>query len=129
MVVCLGPRQTEFKGKATFMRIAKLAAPAIFCAGFIFIAGAEAATEHYHKEVAVLELAYSDCYFFKLGGVTEADSSVPNSPWFAIQKNQPNAKEMYAILMSLRLAGGTLARVVTTDNVVCGHAQVGTLDL
>jgi hypothetical protein len=89
---------------------------------------AGAVTQHLGKTISVLEVAMSDCYFFQLAGVYEADPSVPNSPWFAIHKTQANAKEMYALLLSLRSTGGMLSRVATTSDVVCGHAQVATLD-
>jgi hypothetical protein len=87
------------------------------------------ATEHYGKTVSLVEIAIGGCHFFQLTGVTEADPAVPASPWFAISTTQANAKEMFAVLLTVRASGGTLARVLTNGQVVCGQAQVLTIDL
>jgi hypothetical protein len=103
------------------------AAVAICCAN------PASADSHTNKTVSLLEIpAGGDCYFFQLAGVGQADPAVPNSPWFAISKTSPSgssAKELYAILLAARLQGTTLNRVLTSGNIVCGHAQVWTIDL
>lgn len=87
-----------------------------------------AMTQHVNKSISLLEVAVGTCYFFKLDGVAQADPAVPNSPWFAVSTSQANAKEMYALLLSVRASGGTLSRVLTSGAVVCGEAQVVTID-
>ena len=87
------------------------------------------AEPHYGKVVSKIEVAISGCYFFQLSGVDEADPVVPNSPWFAILTTQANAKEMYAVMLTVRTTGATLERVVTNGQTVCGHAQVSTIDM
>ena len=88
-----------------------------------------ALAEHFNKTISLLEVADSNCIFFQLSGVTEANPVKPNGAWFAIERNQGNAKEMYALLLSVRLSGNTLARVLTTGTLACGEATVGTIDL
>lgn len=73
--------------------------------------------------------SYNPCIFFKLSGVSEANPAVPNDPWFAIDSAQPNAKELYAILLSARLADRPIARVLTNGVTACGYARVTTIDL
>ena len=88
-----------------------------------------ASVEHYYKTVSLLEVADTTCIFFQLTGVTQANPVVPNVSWFAIEKTQGNAKEMYALLLSARLSGTTLTRVQTSGDIVCGQAKVLTIDL
>jgi hypothetical protein len=86
------------------------------------------ATEHFSKSISVLEVNNnSSCYFFQLEGVTQADPAV-SGPWFAIPKSFANAKEMYALLLSVRASGGTLNRVLTGGSVACSGAEVVTID-
>ena len=99
--------------------------PAVLAA---LICGTAAGTDHYSKSVSLLEAAISDCYFFKLADVTESDPVTPNSPWFAILRTQANAKEMYTMLITARTTGTPLQRVITNGTIVCGHAQVSTID-
>jgi hypothetical protein len=84
---------------------------------------------HYSKSVSMIEVAAGSCYFFQLEGVTQADPLSPNVPWFAIPIGQLNAKEMYAVLMTVRVTGGTLQRVLTGDDTACGAPRVITIDL
>jgi hypothetical protein len=109
----------------------KATVPAILLLGSILgISSAEAAlVQHFDKTISVLEAADSPCIFFQLTGVTEANPAVPSGVWFGIDKNQGNAKEMYALLLSARLSGTSLARVLTNGDVVCGVAKAFTLDL
>jgi hypothetical protein len=106
-----------------FRALITAAAVAICCAN------PASADSHYSKTVSLLQIAVSGCYFFQLTGVTQADPVVANSPWFAIQTSKANAREMYAILLSARLQGTTVSRVLTSGSTVCGHAEVGTIDL
>lgn len=94
------------------------------------IPSAEAAlVEHYDKSISFLEVADSPCIVFQLNGVTQANPVVPNGVWFGIDKNQGNAKEMYALLLTVRVSGTSLYRVLTNGDVVCGVAKVLTIDL
>ena len=86
------------------------------------------AESHYSKTVEMIESTISDCYFFKLIGVAQSDPVTPNSPWFAIHREQAQAKEMLAILMTARTSGMILQRVMTNGAVACGHAQVHVID-
>lgn len=84
----------------------------------------------FDKTVSDLQAdSYNPCIFFKLSGVTEANPAVPNDPWFAIDNTQSNAKELYAILLSARLADRPIARVLTNGVTACGYARVTTIDL
>lgn len=110
------------------MRTLTLAVGIMSALSLAHIAPASAA-EHYGKLVSLVEVSTAGCYFFKLEGVSLADPGVPNNDWFAIPTNQANAKEMYSLLLSTRLAGNSLARVLTTGGSACGGAQVLTLNL
>lgn len=88
-----------------------------------------ALAEHFGKTISLLEAADSSCIFFQLSGVTEANPAVPSGVWFGIDKNQGNAKEMYALLLSARISGTSLARVLTNEQLVCGVSKVLAIDL
>lgn len=113
---------------AQMKRFIALATVAISCIAWIPSANA-ALAEHFNKTISLLEVADSPCIFFQLTGVTEANPSAPSSAWFAIDKNQGNAKEMYALLLAVKMAGNSVTRVLTTGEIVCGQAKVGTIDL
>ena len=102
---------------------------AVFCAAVALPAANADLVQHYNKTVSLLEVADSPCIFFQLTGVTQANAVVPNSAWFAIDKNQGNAKQMYAILLSARMSGTSLTRVFTVGDLACGQAKVFTIDL
>lgn len=72
--------------------------------------------------------SYNQCIFFQLSGVSEANPAVPNSPWFAIDNTQPNAKELYAMLLSARLTDRAIPRVLTNGVTACGYARVTTIE-
>ena len=92
------------------------------------ISQSASAEPHYSKAVEILESTISECYFFRLAGVSQSDPVTPNSPWFAIHKDQAQAKDMVALLITARVTGMNLQRVVTNGSVVCGHAQVQLID-
>jgi hypothetical protein len=66
----------------------------------------------------------TDCFFFILTGVTQADPVKPNDPWFAIPRTQNGAKDAYAMLLSAKVAG-SVVQVQTTGQLACGYAAVG----
>ena len=91
---------------------------------------ANAWTQYTNLEVTVVELNTTGCHFFKISGVTQADPVVPNSPWFAIPVTAgSNAKELLALVMTARITGTPLSRVVANGNIACGAAELGTVDL
>lgn len=85
--------------------------------------------EHFGKTISLLEAADSSCIFFQLTGVAQANPAVPNSVWFGIDKNQGNAKEMYALLLGSRISGTPLIRVLTNGEIVCGVSKAFAIDL
>ena len=82
-----------------------------------------AATTHANKQVDVLQSFYdrSDCIYFKLVDVPEADPIRPGSPWFAVERSQSGAKDLFASLLAAKLAGKTV-KVVTRGEVRCDYA-------
>jgi hypothetical protein len=65
----------------------------------------------------------SDCFYFTLEGVTEADPAKPNNAWFAVLRTQNGAKEMYATFLAAKLSGSTLSQVNGSGTLVCGYSQ------
>jgi len=71
-----------------------------------------------------------DCIWFTLTGITQADPSVPNSPWFALARTQTGFTEIYAMLLATKMSGATIAILTTGASAggVCsayaGVAQV-----
>lgn len=80
---------------------------------------------HYSKTVAILQASEitSDCFYFRLEGVAEADPVKPNDPWFAVARTQNGAKEIYATLLAARVSNTGLYQVTTTGQLACGYAQ------
>lgn len=63
------------------------------------------------------------CLFFTLKGVSVVDPSVAANPWIAVPTTYEGYKELYALLLSGRLAGDTFN--VTTSGSACGgYAQL-----
>ncbi|MEO8016932.1 MAG: hypothetical protein ABI769_03885 [Pseudomonadota bacterium] len=109
--------------KSKFAAIATGAVFALLQANSVF-----AQDQHYNKSISMVEVPMGSCYFFQLTGVTESDPQFPGIPWFAISNTQANAKEMYAMLLTVRANGGTLQRVLTSGATACGAPQVLTID-
>lgn len=80
--------------------------------------------DHTSNEIETIQSADSrPCSFFRLKGVTEADSVVPNNPWFAV----PITHHDYNVIASILLTAyttGALVGVTTTGGIQCGHAEV-----
>lgn len=84
-------------------------------------------SEHYGKLISTLYSAgTSPCVFFQLSGVTEANPVVPNGVWFAIDKTD---KESYALLLSARISGTPLVRVLADGSTTCGVARAHVIEL
>ena len=81
------------------------------------------ATQNYTATVNQVQWSFLDsCLFFSLVGVTQADPINPNSPWFAVVPTQTGFSQVYAMLLSGKLAGSTIY-VVTTGSAAgstCG---------
>jgi hypothetical protein len=81
------------------------------------------AASHSGKTIQFLQVDTRACAFFTLDGVSVADSSVSSQPWFALPKSSSNFAEMYAMLLSAKLAARPLS--ITTDGTSsCGYATV-----
>ena len=61
----------------------------------------------------------SDCLFFKLVGVSEADPILTGNPWFAVPRAHPGFQETFAILLAAQKAGTTVW-VRTTGQIAGG---------
>jgi hypothetical protein len=60
----------------------------------------------------------ANCLYFQLTGVTQADPIAPSNAWFAIPATQNGFNQVVAMLISLRIASGTLQ--VTTTGALAG---------
>lgn len=82
------------------------------------------ATDHVGKTVSELQANHTatDCFYFRLDGVSEADPVKPNDPWFAVSRTAYGAKDAYALLLAARVTG-TAVHIVTTGAMVCGYAS------
>ena len=80
------------------------------------------AVSWFGKNVGQLQSTFigSDCFYFTLAGVTEADPVKPGSPWFAIQRSQFGSKDAYAMLLAAKLSGQTVY-VSTNGSLTCGY--------
>ena len=98
--------------------VAMLASTLLLCAP---VPGESAAWVN--KTVVQIQSTYagSDCFYFTLDGVTEADPVVPGAIWFAIPRSQPGSKDAYAMLLAAKLSG-QLLRIHTNGTVSCGYA-------
>jgi len=77
------------------------------------------ATAWSNKTVTNLLIDNRACVFFQLTGVTEADPVAPGQSWFALPKSTPNFQEIYAELLSAKMAGKNID-VITDGTVACG---------
>jgi hypothetical protein len=77
------------------------------------------------RSVGMLSSTYdgSDCIYFTLVGVSEADPIKPGDPTFAIRRAQFGSKDGYAMLVSAKISGRTV-RVLTRGTLACGYASV-----
>jgi hypothetical protein len=92
------------------------------CAGILLASVVDA--QQYIATVAYLEPPASNqgCVWFTLAGVPQADPALPNSPWFAIPTSQLGYSELYAALLSAKVAGNQV-QVVTTGAVAGGSCS------
>lgn len=65
----------------------------------------------------------TNCFYFTLQGITEADPVVPGGQWFAIHKSQAHAQDQYAMLLAAKLSDAPV-RITTSGTVACGYAAV-----
>jgi hypothetical protein len=87
------------------------------------------AVEHSSKLVSELQAVNptTDCFFFRLEGVAQADPVKPNDPWFAMSRSHSGATATFALLLAARVSGLPLSLVATTGQLVCGYAQVASV--
>ena|SRR5437868_9538604 len=90
-----------------------------------FVAGPVGATVR-NAKVGQLSSTYinSDCILFTLEGVTEADGSVQNNPWYSIPRSQFGSKDAYAMLLAAKLSGQSVWVAPTGLASTCGYAGV-----
>jgi xanthine/uracil permease len=69
--------------------------------------------------VTLLQWVNNGCIFFQLSGVTQADP-VYASPWFAIPTTVTDSSAAYAVLLSAKTTGTTIA--VVTSGAAAGGA-------
>ena len=85
---------------------------------------------HSLKYSAEIHLGNAGCVFFRLEGVTVADSSVASRPWFALDTTQYNFKSLYAILLSTNLGRRPISvNTVGGGAMTCGEAAVSQIKL
>jgi hypothetical protein len=60
----------------------------------------------------------TNCLYFQLVGVSEADPIAPNNPWFGVPATQNGFNQIVAMLISIKLSAGTVQ--VTTTGALAG---------
>jgi hypothetical protein len=60
----------------------------------------------------------ANCVYFMLAGVTQADPVSQGNSWFAVPATQNGFSQIYAMLLSVKLVGGTVN--VTTTGTLAG---------
>jgi hypothetical protein len=83
---------------------------------------ATAMTQHAYKLITTIEppQATTDCLYFQLAGVGEADPLTPNNPWFAMPRSHPGFREIYAMILMTKATG--MEVVVRTTGSLAGGA-------
>jgi hypothetical protein len=97
----------------------------MWCWSFLFVSSANAATWT-NKTIVQVQPGHAstDCYYFTLQGVSQADPVVPGSPWFAINRNTNSAaKELLSGLVAAHMSGRSVT-VYTSGQATCGYAEV-----
>jgi hypothetical protein len=92
---------------------------------FALIGEANAVVDYHNANVSTLQATYQDtnCFYFRLIGVAQADPVVPGSPWFAVPRSQTGAGDVYALLLGAKLSGAPVW-IQTSGQMVCGYAAV-----
>jgi hypothetical protein len=65
----------------------------------------------------------SDCLYFTLQGVPQADPGVPNQPWFAVPRTHQGFKEI-AMIVAMAKASERSITVRTGTTFACGFISV-----
>ena len=88
------------------------------------VENALAYVDHLNAKVDKVQASLPDtnCFYFTLQGVTQADPVVPGQ-WFAIHKSQAHAADQYAMLLAAKLSDAPV-RITTSGAIVCGYAGV-----
>lgn len=81
------------------------------------------ADSHIGKQVSAIHSPDSrPCTFFKLNGVTDADSATPGNPWFAVPQTHLGYDEILSMLITAYTTQTQMS--VVTSGLSCGHASV-----
>jgi hypothetical protein len=93
------------------------------CLIMISVSGPAGAVDHHNATVGYLQstLVDTNCLYFTLSGVNQADPAVSGSPWFAISRSSVGAGDAYATLLAAKLSGSPLW-IRTSGQMVCGYA-------
>ena len=84
---------------------------------------------HYGKEVGNVQVSLSsNCVYFTLKDVSEADPVTPGNHWFAFKADAPGSDHLMSLLLMSHATGETL-KVTTAGAEVCGYASVDTIRL
>ncbi|SRR5258706_10278177 len=78
---------------------------------------------NYTSTIESMQWDHVSCLFFRLTNVTQADPINPNSPWFAIPGTLADYAQVYALLLSAKVAGSTV-NVITTGSAAGGACGV-----
>ena len=90
----------------------------------VFSGTANAAVIHDQKSVSTVQASTNtDCIYFQLEGVSQADPVVPNEPWFTVSAANP-AKDSILSLALAAYASGSTVRVSTSGNTACGLSEI-----
>lgn len=100
-------------------------------AGMVISSAANATVTSFASKTITLVEAddTDDCVYFQLDGVTEANPVHPGQPWFAVSLSSLGGKNLVTFLLSARLSGTPLSRVVADGSLVCGTVQAFIVDL
>ncbi len=80
------------------------------------------AADH-NSTIQSFQIDSRSCVFFTMNGVGVADAAVSSSAWFALPKSSSNFAELYAMLLSAKLANRQIA-VQTDGTASCGYATL-----
>lgn len=87
------------------------------------------AVEHIGKKVSVVQSSTTtNCVYIQLENVLEADPVKPNSPWFAVAKDNASKADVLGIAMTAFTADLSVT-VKTTNSIVCNQAEISNIRL
>lgn len=92
--------------------------------GLLLASPASASVDHY-STIEQMQNTHqtTNCFYFTLVRVSQADPVVPGSPWFAMHRDTQGAGDTYAMLLAAKLSGSRI-RITTTGALMCGYAGI-----